>query len=159
MEMAEQTEYQPIVISPYASSIPDDAGIVKYSGRLLVMDDDVFVSYARGEGGDNNPNCTPKINDDIDTLITQTPLDHCLIYPFAKLLDSKKTLFVGTYGSLSDKDCRENLEQIQTLYHELTDFGYRNVNYCSETQGNFYLSAIRVSSKQKILMKRRTLHR
>lgn len=150
-EMAIYTEYQPIVISRYATTIPESTGITAYTGELSVMDDDVFVSYARGEEG--NPNCNPFINDDIDTLITQTPFDYASIYPFTKLLDSEKTLFIGAYGSLNDKDREENLQKISILYHELSDIGYRNINYCSETQDNFYLSAIRISSKQKVLRK------
>lgn len=88
-EIAKQhIEYQPIIISRYAKTIPNNSGIVAYNGELLVMDDDVFVSYAREENGNENPNCNSKINDDIDTLITQTPFDYCSIYPFAKLLNS-----------------------------------------------------------------------
>lgn len=159
MEMATYTEHQSIVISKYASTISKDSGIVAYTGNLMVMDEDVFVSYNDKEQNEEKPNCNAKINDAIDTLITQIPYDYATIYPFIKLLAFPKTLFIGTYGSLDDKNCEENLQKISMLYDKLSDISYRKINYCAETQDNFYLSAIRVSSEQKVLRKVKVLVR
>ena len=46
-QMAKYTEHQPIIVSRYARTIPEDSNIVAYSGNLLAIDSDVIVSYSR----------------------------------------------------------------------------------------------------------------
>lgn len=160
IEMANNTIHQPIVISPFAETIKRDSGIEVFTGELAVCNDgDVIVKYPTEEDYATNPNCHPIFNDEIGTLMTQVPYSKVELYPFFKLIDSYKTLFIGTYGSLSDKDCEENLKRIQSLYQELCDINYRDVNFCSETQEGCYLSAIKISSRAKVLKKTLTLHR
>lgn len=160
IEMANNTSHEPIVISPFAETIKRDSGIEVFTGELAVCDDDdVIVKYPTQEEYYTNPNCHPIFNDEIGTLMTQVPYSEEELYPFLKLIYSYKTLFIGTYGSLSDKDREENLKRIQNLYQELCDVSYRDVNFCSETQGNSYLSAIKISSKEKVLKKTLSLHR
>lgn len=158
--MANNTNYVPIVISPFAETIERDSGIKAFTGKLVVCNDgDVVVEYPTTEDYATNPNCHQIFNDEIGTLMTQVPYSKAELYPFFKLIDSYKTLFIGTYGSLNDKDREENLKRIQSLYQKLCDVNYRDVNFCSETIGDSYLSAIKISSRAKVLKKTRTLHR
>ncbi len=73
--------------------------------------------------------------------------------PFLNLVDSNKALFIGTYGSLEDKDREQNIEKIRDLYNLLNSISYRDVNFCSESTDGYYLSAIKVNSKEKGLRK------
>lgn len=159
IEMANNTNHEPIVISPFAKTIKRDSGIEVFTGELAVCDDDVIVKYPTKEEYYTNPNCHPRFNDEIGTFMTQVPYSKEELYPFLKLIDSYKTLFIGTYGSLSDKDREKNLKRIQNLFQELCNVSYRDVNFCSETQGDSYLSAIKISSKEKVLKNTLTLHR
>lgn len=152
IEMANNTVYQPIVISPFAETIKKDSGIEVFNGELAVCNDDnVIVKYPTKEDYETNPNCNPIFNDDIGTLMTQLPYSKAELYPFLKLIDSYKTLFIGTYGSLRDKDCEENLKRIQFLYQELCNINYRDINFCFETQEGYYSAAIKISSRAKVL--------
>ena len=121
---------------------------------------DVIVRYPSKEDYFKNPNCDFVFNDDIDTLMTQVPYSHKELLPFLHLVNSHKTLFIGTYGALSDKDREKNLQKILDLYYKISDISYRDVNFCSETLDDSYFSAIKIKSKdEKVLRKTLTLHR
>lgn len=152
LEMVENIEHQPTVISLFAETMKD-CGVQAFTGELTVNNDEVFVKYPREEDYYTNPNCNPYFNNDIDTLMIQAPFSDKEIFPFLKLVNSSKTLFIGTYGSLDDKDYKENLQGIENLYHELRNISSRNIELSSETQNGAYLSAIKISSQQKKLRK------
>lgn len=153
IEIANNTVHQPIVISPFAETIKGDNRVKTFDGQLIVRNEDVVIKYKSRLEYYANPNY-----DEIDVFITQVPYSKEELDPFLKLIDSYKTLFIGTYGSLNDKDCEENLKKIQCLYNELCNIRYRDVNFCSEIQEGSYLSAIKISSKTKVLGKHK-LHR
>ena len=161
IEMANHTSHLPIVISPYAQTIKKDSGILAFTGELVLLNDgDVIVRYPSKEDYFKNPNCDFVFNDDIDTLMTQVPYSHKELLPFLHLVNSHKTLFIGTYGALSDKDREKNLQKILDLYYKISDISYRDVNFCSETLDDSYFSAIKIKSKDETdLRKTLTLHR
>ena len=159
IEMANYTNYQPIVISPFAKIIKRDSGIDTYTGELVVYDNDVIVKYSTEEEYYKNPNCHPLYNDEIGTFMTQIPYSEEELYPFLKLVHSDKNLFIGTYGSFRDQNREENLQRIYNLYQELCNLSYRDVGFCSETEEDFYLSAIKINSKKNVFKKKLTLHR
>lgn len=154
IEMATHTNYLPIVISPYAQTIKKDSGIEAFTGELIILNgSDVIVRYPSKEDYSINPNCHSAINDDIGTFMTQVPYSDKELLPFLHLIDSNKTIFIGTYGALSDKNRKDNLQRLSNLYHQLSYICCRNVNFCSETLDNSYLSAIKINSKEKVLKK------
>lgn len=160
IEMTNHTNYQPIVISPYAQTIKKDSGIEVFTGELTLLNDgEVIVRYPSKEDYSINPNCNPVFNDDIGTLMTQLPFSDKELLPFLHLIDSTKTLFIGTYGALCDKDREENLQRLLDLYHQLSNISYRDVNFCSETLEDSYFSAIKINSKEKVLKETLILHR
>ena len=78
--------------------------------------------------------------------------------PFLNLVDSNKALFIGTYGSLEDKDREHNIEKIRDLHNLLNSISCRDVHFCSESENGSYLSAIKINSKAKVLCKVLTLY-
>ena len=152
LEMVENTEHQPTVISLFAETMKD-CEVQAFTGELTVEKDEVFVKYPREEDYYTNQNCNTYFNNDIDTLMIQAPYSNKEIYPFLKLVNSSKTLFIGTYGSLDDKDYKENLQGIEKLYQELRNINYRNIELSSETYNGAYLSAVKISSQQRKLRK------
>lgn len=159
IEMANNTNHQPIVISPFAETIKGNSGIETFTGELAVCDSEVIVKYPTEEDYYNNPNCHPMINDEIGTFMTQVPYSKKELYLFLKLIDSYKTLFIGTYGSVDDKNREKNLKRIHNLYQDLCIVSRRDVNFCSETQKDSYLSAIKISSKKKVLNRNFSFHK
>ena len=154
IEMATHTNHQPIIISPYAQTIKRDSGIEVFNGKLALLNDgNVIVKYPSKDDYSINPNCHPKLNDDIGTFMTQAPYSNEELLPFLRLTNSNKTLFIGTYGSLIDKDRYENLHRLLNLYHQLSNISYRDVDFHSETLDDTYLAAIKISSKEKVLKK------
>lgn len=149
IEIKNKTRYQPIVISPFAETIKRSSGIETFTGELVTYDGNVIVKYPNNEDFYHKPNCYPKTNSEIDVFMTQVPYSKEELEPFLRLINSDKTLFIGTYGSVDDKDCKENLNKIENLYYELSDISSKDINFCSETQNDAYLSAIKVSPKQK----------
>lgn len=149
IKMANNTKYQPIIISPYAETIKNNKEVEIYTGELGVYKGEAIVKYPTKEELITNPNCNRILNDEIDTLITQIPLSREELHPFLQLLDSPKTLFIGTYGSLHDKDAKENIARIAYFYQRISDVSHRDVNFCSETIDDSYISAIKISSKVK----------
>ena len=150
--MATHTNYQPIVISPYAQTIAKDSGIQTYTGELSLLNNrDVVVKYPSSNDYRMNPNCDPVFRDDIGTFMTQIPYSKKEILPFLSLMESPKILLIGTHGALSDQDRKENLQQLSNLYHQLSNLDSRDVQFCSETQEDSYVSAIKVTPKAKVL--------
>ena len=62
-------------------------------------------------------------------------------------------IFIGINGSLEDKDREQNIEKIRDLYNLLNSISYRDVHFYSESENGFYLSAIKINSKEKVLRK------
>lgn len=146
------TPHKAIVISPYAETITL-RGTEIHKGELSEVDGETFVKYGSNIDYSLKPNCHPLFNDEINTLMTQVPFTKEEIKPFLNLVDSNKTLFIGTYGSLEDKDREQNIEKIRDLYNLLNSISYRDVHFCSESDNGAYLSAIKINSKEKVLRK------
>lgn len=146
------TSHRAIIISPYAETITL-RGTEIYKGQLSEVDGETFVKYDNKVDYSLNPNCNPIFNEEIDAIMTQVPFAQGELMPFLNLVDSNITLFIGTYGSIQDKDKDENIKRIRNLYDELNSISYRDVNFCSENQNGSYLSAIKINSKQKTLKK------
>ena len=146
------TPHKSIVISPYAETITL-SGIEIHKGELSEAGGETFVKYDSEIDYSLRPNCNPFFNDDINTLMTQVPFTREKLKPFLNLVDSNKTLFIGTYGSMEDKDKDENIRKIRDLYNELNSISYRDVNFCSESENGSYLSAIKINSKEKVVRK------
>lgn len=146
------TLHKAIVISPYAETI-NLRNIETYKGELSEKSGQTFVKYDDKIDYSLSPNCHPLFNDNINTLMTQVPFTKEELNPFLNLIDTNKTLFIGTYGSLEDKDREQNIEKIRILYNHLNHISYRDVRFCSESENGSYLSAIKIASKEKVLHK------
>lgn len=158
--MAETTLHKPVIISPYADTFKTISGIEIFKGQLVrLSNNDVVVKYENESDFSRNPNCHPAFNSEIITFMTQIPFSTNDLEPFLALLDSYNTLFIGTFGASTDKDKDDNLQRIRVLYDELLDISYKDVKYCAETQNGSYLSAIKINAKEKVLVKKLTLHR
>ncbi len=145
IEMANSTPYKPVVISPFAETITKESGIKAFKGKLTQYDGHVFVKYPELIDYYKNPNCHPSLNDRINTLMTQYHFSEEELKLILRFINSDKTLFIGTYGSLEDKDCKENLQRIRHLYQMLSDLSQNNVEFCSERINDSYLSAVKVN--------------
>lgn len=147
------TPHKAIVVSPYAETITL-RGIEAHKGELSETDGETFIKYDSKIDCLLSSNCHWWFNsDEINTLMTQVPFTKEELKPFLNLVDSNKALFIGTYGSLEDKDREQNIEKIRDLYNLLNSISYRDVNFCSESTDGYYLSAIRVNSKENVLRK------
>lgn len=114
---------------------------------------ETFVKYDSKADFLSRPNCHPWFNDEINTLMTQSPFTKEELKPYLNLIDSNKTLFIGAYGSLEDKDKEQNIEKIRNLYNLLKSISHRDVRFCSESENGAYLSAIKINSKEMVLHK------
>lgn len=158
ISMNHYTANKAIVISPHVyTSIFD--GTKFYRGELTEQDGNTFVKYKSRLEYYANPNCSLSFNDDIDTLMTQIPFTDQELKPFLSLLNSDKTLFIGSYGLVSDLDREQNIARLKELYEELKNASFRDVRFCLEKDSDVYLSAIKVDSKQKVLVKSKMLHK
>lgn len=140
---------EPIIITPYADSFigfQDEFDI--YKGFLVTDKNHVDINY------DDNALFYPEFHD-IDTFITQLPLTIEEIIPFLRMLNTDKTIYLGTYGSVIDKNSKANIDELLFLYHKFLDNSDREITYNSETQNDNYVAAIKVENKHYIRTKQR----
>lgn len=156
ISMNSYTSHKAIVISPYAETITLPETEI-YKGELSEVDGETFVKYYSKIDYSLRPNCHHWFNDEIDALMTQVPFTKKELKLLLNLVNSNKTLFIGTYGSLEDKDREQNIEKIRDLYNHLNPISYKDVHFCSESQNGSYLSAVKIDSKEKVLRKVLTL--
>lgn len=154
-EMVSATNHTPILISPYASTIVANYLFESYTGNLCLNKYyGPVIEYKELDDYVCNPNCNPHIRNNINALMTQLPFSKEEILPYLSLVNSNKTLFIGTYGNLTDENRKENLETIESLYRRIQNISSNQVAFASETSNDSYLSAIEVKPKEKVLVKR-----
>lgn len=127
IEMSKNTLHNPVVISPFAETIAKESGLEVFNGKLAQYDGNVFVKYQNEIDYYKGPNCHPLFNNEINTLMTQYHFSEEELQLLLRFMNSDKTLFIGTYGSLTDKDRKENLQKIRTLYQRLRDLSHNNI--------------------------------
>lgn len=143
-------EIPPVVVSPYADTLEKVEGIEAAPGKLVCLNNEVYVGYRRQEDYFESPNCTDIFGDDIGTLLTQTPFTIQEIVPYLLLLDGNKTIFLGTNGNSSDNDKYENINTILNLHYQLETIEDIQTEFIATTQGDSYLAALKMTPMVKI---------
>ena len=93
---------------------------------------------------------TEDVNDiKVPTIITQIPSRLVVSDKLARLaFDHKKTVIVGSYGSVSDKDWNKNSVLLHCISNDMTSNGLQVNEYCS-SDDKYYQCAIKIFSKSR----------
>lgn len=142
-------EVPPVIVSPYADTLRKIPEIEATTGNLVCFNNDVFVGYRDQSDYFEAPNCTKAFGNDIGTLLTQTPFTIEELAPYLLLLNTDKTIFIGTNGNRSDKDKNDNINTIINLYKQLKTIEGRQVKFNSTTESDSYLATLKISPKEK----------
>lgn len=153
-----QEGHTPIVVSPYANTIRSSL-VQTYDGELAsLLHQGVVIKYSTPREDRENPNISG-YNDDIGILMLQLPCTTKEIDALMGLAESDRTLFVGAYGKLKDKDREEKLARLREIHAQLVDLSHRDIQYCQESVNDDYVAALRMCPNEKVLSLHNSLHR
>lgn len=148
--LAHLVEVPPIAITPYASTLYRVPGIEVADGRLVNVEDTVYVAYETPEDYFEKPNCHNTFGNNIGTLMTQLPFNNGDLRPYILLLlQGDKTIFLGTNGSIDDKDKKENIESLYYIYQKLQEIDGITSTFESGIDEGAYLAAVKARSNVK----------
>lgn len=97
----------------------NDNHVPCYNGNLTIYKNLPMVIYQTVVEMKSNPNCYNGLNNDISVFMTQLPnIDKSEIDILIKTSDNK-TIIVGTYGSLRDKNYEQKIKQCSNIRDRL----------------------------------------
>ena len=152
--LRELVEVPPIAITPFASTLSRVPGIEVAEGRLVNIDNNVYVAYSTAEEYFEEPNCNDMFGNTIGTLMTQQPIEINDIGSYFSLLSDDKTIFLGANGNKSDKDREDNTSLIYQLYHQLGDVDFIKMYYESTTIDDSYVTALKIRPRENSYVKK-----
>lgn len=149
--LAHLIQVPPIAITPYASTLSRVPGIEVADGRLVNVEGTTYVAYLTAEDYFEKPTCHNTFGNNIGTLMTQLPFNNGDLRPYILLLlQGDKTIFLGTNGSIDDKDKKENIESLYYIYQKLQEIDNISSTFESGIDEESYSAAVKARSNVKI---------
>lgn len=148
--LSELVEVPPIAITPYASTLYRVPGIEVADGRLVNVNNSIYVAYESAEDYFERPNCSDIFGNNIGTLMTQQPFDPKELASYFLLLEADKTIFLGANGTKEDQDRKGNIQMLYQLYKQLQEVEFIRPTFESTTEDDSYVTSLKIRPKVKI---------